>query len=144
MTKNLGGRPTYQPSDKDRSMVKTMVGYGVPYPEIANVLKIDLKTMRKYFRDEMDTGATTANAAMVQNLWKKAMGDGPASVTATIFWLKVRAGWSEKFPTDKITHEHTGVNGAPIAVTSVDFKNLTNAELENVQRLITKASGTQT
>lgn len=77
-----------------------MVGYGIPYPEIANVLKIDLKTMRKYFREEMDTGATTANKAMVENLWKKAMGDGPSAVTATIFWLKVRAGWSERVPVE--------------------------------------------
>jgi uncharacterized protein Usg len=79
-------------------MVKTMIGYGIPYSDIARVMSIDPKTMRKYFRDEMDTGATTANAAMVQNLWKKAMGDGPASVTATIFWLKVRAGWRDVNP----------------------------------------------
>ena len=79
-------------------MVKTMIGYGIPYSEIANVLKIDLKTMRKYYRDEMDTGATTANAAMAQNLWKKAMGDGPSAVSATIFWLKCRAGWRDVAP----------------------------------------------
>jgi hypothetical protein len=91
-----GGRPSYNPSDKDRSMVKTMTGYGIPQLDIARILKIDLKTLRKHFRDELDIGATTANTAMVQNLYKKAMGDGPASVAATIFWLKVRAGWSEK------------------------------------------------
>jgi hypothetical protein len=28
-------------------------------------------------------------------LYKKAMGDGPQSVTATIFWLKTRARWKE-------------------------------------------------
>ncbi len=92
------GRPPYKTNDRDRAMVKTMIGYGIPYSEISGILKIDLKTMRKYYKDEMDTGATTANAAMAQNLWKKAMGDGPSAVTATIFWLKCRANWSEKVP----------------------------------------------
>ena len=92
----MAGRPPYKPTDKDRSMVKAMSGYGIPQPDISRVLKIDLKTLRKYFRDELDTGAATTNTAMVQNLYKKAMGDGPAAVAATIFWLKVRAGWREK------------------------------------------------
>ena len=100
MNKNLGGRPPYKPTEKDRSMVETMAGYGIPQADIATVLKIDLKTLRKHFREELDTGTITANTAMVQNLWRKAMGDGPSAVTATIFWLKVRAGWSEKVPVE--------------------------------------------
>ena len=79
-------------------MVETMIGYGIIYSDIARVLGIDPKTMRKYFRDEMDTGAIKATTAMTQNLWNKAMGDGPASVTATIFWLKCRAGWRDVAP----------------------------------------------
>jgi len=100
MTKNRGGRPAYKPTDKDRSMVKTMAGYGIPQPDISRVLKIDIKTLRKHFREELDTGHITATTAMAQNLYKKAMGDGPAAVTASIFWLKARAGWNEKAPVD--------------------------------------------
>jgi len=79
-------------------MVETMIGYGITYSDIARVLGIDPKTMRKYFRDEMDVGAIKANTAMTQNLWNKAMGDGPSSVSATIFWLKCRAGWRDVAP----------------------------------------------
>jgi len=98
MTKNPGGRPPYSPAEKDRSMVKTMCGFGIPQADIATVLKIDEKTLRKHFREELDTGTITANTAMAQNLYKKAMGDGPAAVTATIFWLKCRAGWRDVSP----------------------------------------------
>lgn len=42
---------------------------------------------------------------------------------------------------DKVTQEHTGANGGPIAIASVDLKNLSDTELENMQLLMSKASG---
>jgi len=44
---------------------------------------------------------------------------------------------------DKVTQEHTGAGGGPIAIASVDLKNLSDAELENMQLLMSKASGTK-
>lgn len=88
-------RRHYVPTTKDREMVRLATGHGLTQAEIATVLRVDVKTLRKHFREELDTGSAVAINAMAQNLWKKAMGDGPAAVTATIFWLKVRAGWKE-------------------------------------------------
>ena len=42
---------------------------------------------------------------------------------------------------DKVTQEHTGAGGGPIAIASVDLRNLSDAELENMQLLMAKASG---
>ena len=42
---------------------------------------------------------------------------------------------------DKVTQEHTGAGGGPIAIAAVDLRNLTDAELENMQMLMVKASG---
>jgi hypothetical protein len=42
---------------------------------------------------------------------------------------------------DKVTTEHSGVDGGPIAIAAVDLKNLSDEELENMQRLMMKASG---
>jgi hypothetical protein len=42
---------------------------------------------------------------------------------------------------DKITQEHTGAGGGPIALTAVDLKNLSDDELENMSRLLAKVSG---
>lgn len=44
---------------------------------------------------------------------------------------------------DKITQEHTGKDGGPIAIAAVDLKNLNDVELENMQRLMAKAAGTE-
>ena len=88
-------RPEYQPTDKDRAAVQTMAVYGIPQPDIAAVVGCDEKTLRKHFRQELDTAATQANARVAAALFKKATSDGPSSVAAAIFWLKARAGWQE-------------------------------------------------
>lgn len=100
-------RPEYKPTEKDRAAVQTMSAYGIPQGEIASVVGCDEKTLRKHFRQELDTAATQANARVAAALFKKAMGDGPSSVSAAIFWLKSRAGWTEKSAID-----HTSSDGS--------------------------------
>jgi hypothetical protein len=74
--------------------VKTLSGLGVPQEQIARRIGIrSAKTMRKHFREELDGGALEANTSVVQSLYKMATsGEHP---TATLFWLKCRAGWKE-------------------------------------------------
>lgn len=88
-------RPAYAPTDKDRASVKALAAYGVQQAEIASVMGCTEKTLRKHFREELDTSAISANAKVAESLFKKATGDGPSSVAAAIFWLKSRAGWQE-------------------------------------------------
>jgi hypothetical protein len=80
-----------------------MAGYGVPETEIAGVLGVDPKTLRKHYRAELDHGHTKANARVAESLYRKATSDGPQSVTAAIFWLKTRAGWRET-----LVQQHAG------------------------------------
>jgi hypothetical protein len=42
---------------------------------------------------------------------------------------------------DKVTQEHTGAGGGPIALAAVDLKNLSDEELANMQRLLSKVGG---
>ena len=87
------GRPRFEPTAEQRKMVKTLAGYGILQEEIAKKLGITPKTLRLRFREELDLGATEANAQVVQSLYKMALsGRCPA---AAIFWLKNRAGWKE-------------------------------------------------
>jgi len=85
-----------------------MAAYGIPEADVARVLGIDPKTLRKHYRDELDTGSIKANSRIAESLYRKAMGDGAQSVTACIFWLKTRAHWKET-----TVQEHTG-NMGPI------------------------------
>jgi hypothetical protein len=72
-----------------------MAAYGVPEADIARVVAIDPKTLRRHYRDELDTGHVKANTKIAESLYRKALGDGAQSVTAAIFWLKTRASWKE-------------------------------------------------
>ena len=85
-----------------------MAAYGIPETDIATVVEIDPKTLRRHYRKELDTGHIKANTKVAESLFRKAMGDGPQSVTACIFWLKTRAHWKET-----TVQEHVG-NAGPI------------------------------
>jgi hypothetical protein len=89
------GRRAHLPGPVERRQVEAMAGYGVPETDIARVLGIDPKALRKHYRDELDTGHIVANAKVAESLFRKATGDHRQAVTAAIFWLKTRAGWKE-------------------------------------------------
>ena len=55
-------RPRHQPDAQRRRQVEAMAGYGIPEPDIARVIGIDPKTLRKHYRTELDTGHVKANA----------------------------------------------------------------------------------
>jgi len=88
-----------------------MAGYGVPEADIAGVIGIDPKTLRKHYRSELDHGHVKANAKVAENLFRKATGDGREAVIAAIFWLKTRARWRETN-----VHEIGGFNSRPIEI----------------------------
>jgi len=88
-------RPAHKPDPAVRRQVEALAGYGVPEAEIAGVVGISPKTLRKHYRDELDHGHVKANAKVAENLYRKATGEGREAVIAAIFWLKTRAGWKE-------------------------------------------------
>ena len=97
------GRRAHKPDPAGRRQVEALAGYGIPEAEIAGVVGIDAKTLRKHYRHELDHGHTKANSRVAESLYRKALGDGAQSVTAAIFWLKTRAGWKETW-----VQENTG------------------------------------
>ena len=109
-------RPVWTPTDPQRRQAETMAAYGIPEADIARVLGVSKPTLRKHCGTELDTGATRANSKVADFLFygicggtgKPAFKDERARVTAAIFWMKTRGGWSETS-----THKHTGVaNGS--------------------------------
>jgi hypothetical protein len=106
------GRPAFAPSAEQRKQVETMAGYGITEDDIALVLGIDPKTLRKHFRVELDTGHVKANARVAESLYLQAVG-APAQydadgrlireeqkrvLGAAIWWEKTRCGRSEYAP----------------------------------------------
>ena len=88
-------RPKLNPTNEQRLLVKSLAAFGVPQEQIGRKLGIrSPKTLRKYFRAELDSGALEANTNVSNTLYQMATsGQCPA---ATIFWLKNRAGWADR------------------------------------------------
>ena len=89
---NNAGRPEYQKTDEDAKNVEALTIAGVPQKLVSKILKISEPTLRKHYRDELDTSKAKANAVISQSLFKLAR---EGNVTAQIFWLKTQAGWKE-------------------------------------------------
>src|SRR3954470_8064882 len=112
------GRRAHTPDPFHRRQVEAMAAYGVPEMGIARVVGIDAKTLRKHYREELDTGQIKATAKVAERLFRKATTDGSQAVTAAIFWLKTRGGWRES----PQAHE----------ITNVDVTKLTDKELDDM------------
>lgn len=124
------GPAAYEPTAEQRRLVETMAGYGIEQLEICKHVinpksgkPLSPKTLRKAFRDELDTGMTKANAKVVESLFILATG-APAVYDANgnllreeqkrwgpaaIFWTKARMGWR-----DTTEIEMSGKNGGPV------------------------------
>jgi len=86
-------RPKMNPSVEQREKIKIMAACGIPQEEMVKQIGIrSAKTLRKYFRQELDRASVEANCTVARALFKKAR-DG--DVEAGKFWLKCRAGWRE-------------------------------------------------
>ena len=96
----------HEPTPETRLQVKTLASVGTPQDQIAIVVGITKNTLLKYYRKELDSAMTMANAKVAQSLFQQATAGNTA---AAIFWLKCRAGW-----VDKQTVEHSGDPNNPI------------------------------
>jgi len=99
-------KPPHEPTYAERELVKVHAMVGTTQEQIADMLGIDSKTLRKHYREELDQSLSKANAAIGGALFNKAKG---GDTTAMIFWMKTRAGWKET-----TAQEISGPNGQPI------------------------------
>lgn len=91
-------RPPHEPTEVSRELVKALSGFGIRSDAIAKKIGIAPKTLRKHYRCELDLGEVDAIHTVANALFKNAVTN--ENVSAQIFFLKARAGWSEKFELD--------------------------------------------
>ena len=82
----------HKPTPESAAQVEALSGYGIRHDEIATYLGVDAKTLRKYYRDQLDKGMIKANVGVARALHSNALG---GNVAAQIFWMKTRCGWKE-------------------------------------------------
>ena len=94
------------PSDEQRRLVESTSGLGLPHEQIAILVGIDDKTLRKHYRTELDTGKAKANSQIAKTLYSKAVA---GDTTSLIWWTKSQMRWSET-----VKQELTGADGEPL------------------------------
>ena len=94
------------PTDESKRMVESTSGLGLPHEQIAILVGIDDKTLRKHYRTELDMGKAKANGQIAKTLFSKATG---GDTTALIWWTKTQLKWAET-----LKQEITGADGAPL------------------------------
>lgn len=85
-------RAPHEPTKASREVVKLHAMVGTDQRIIADILEIDDKTLRKYYRQELDQSKARANATIGGALFNKARG---GDTSAMIFWMKTQAGFRE-------------------------------------------------
>ncbi len=117
-------RAPHQPDAKSRAEVSALCSFGVPQESIAEFIGIDAKTLRKHYRDELNSAVIKANAAVGLFLYQNASGqtlkNGASHsdcVRAAMFWAKTRMGWRE---TQSIDHTTGGEKMTGLTVSFID------------------------
>jgi hypothetical protein len=86
-------RPRLKPTEEQRRLVKGMAAMGIRQERIALLIGIKSpKTLRKFFRGELDRGETEATYNMEQAQYKSGMAGDPR---AQIDWLRRHHGHIE-------------------------------------------------
>jgi len=83
-------RQALAPAQFGDRMLTAEPGHCVPQDQIALIIGMVPKSLRKCCRDDLDGGMAEANVKIAQSLFNMATTGG--SVAAAIFWLKARAG----------------------------------------------------
>lgn len=146
-------RRRFEPTDEQRRQVEALAAFGMPQDQMLALVvnpetgrPIDLKTLHRAFRIELDTGMIKANAKVAESLFTQAVG-APAQfdsagnmiraeqqrvVSAGIFWAKTRMGWRETS-----IHQHEGKQGGAIQMLdAAALANMTEAEIEALESVL--------
>ena len=103
----------HQPTDEQRRLVESTSGLGLPHEQIAILVGLDDKTLRKHYRHELDAGKAKANSQIAKTLYSKALA---GDTTSLIWWTKSQMRWSET-----VKQELTGADGEPLQGIQVSF-----------------------
>jgi hypothetical protein len=116
------------PTLEQRKLVRSMAAAGITSEAICLVIGVSGKTLRKHYRNELDTSAIRANAVVAGSLYRKAVN---GNVVAQIFWLKTRGGWKEP---ERIQVQHSG------AIGHYDLTKLSTDEIKEIVAKLEPAS----
>jgi hypothetical protein len=130
------GLPAHHPAEKDRRLVQLCMAQGFTVERTARLMGLGQTTLRKYYGDELRTGADKAISVVAGTLYSIATDrNHPKCATAAIFLLKAKGGWRENAPleseaTGPMTFSINIGNAGPASSTEPDFQPGSDTEEE--------------
>lgn len=117
------GRPSHQPTDKSRQLVQVLHAHGISHRVIAKLVGLaEPKSVRKYYRAELDDAVVQVEAAMGAAIVAAAQN---GKWGAAKYWLIVHGD-----PKWRVAEKHL-IGGDPDAdPIRVDVHDLTDEELD--------------
>jgi len=103
----------HEPTEQTRRLAESSSGLGLPHEQIAILVGVDAKTLRKHYKAELDAGKAKANGQIAKTLFNKAIA---GDTTSLIWWTKAQMRWSET-----VKQEVTGADGEPLQGIQVTF-----------------------
>lgn len=92
-----------------KAQVEAMAAYGIQHHIIAEIIGVCKQTLYNYYRQELDTAAAKATAAIAGKVYKQAMEGCRVSQR---LYLSTQGGWNTKLDIDQRTLVAT-VDAAP-------------------------------
>lgn len=126
-TVGLPNGQEHQVTKSKKRMVFELIRSGHNHKDTARCMEISDNTLRKYYREEIDTAKTLGTTSVANALFK--MATRGRNAAAAIFWMKAQAGWSETLRIDM------GDN----AIEEYDLSKLSDDELAFFEALQRKA-----
>lgn len=125
------GAPPHKPTEQARNFVRVMVADGKLQSEVALVVGVSEKTLRKYYGVELDTARLKANAMVSSTLYMAATGGGDWTKmvpTCAIWYDKTRNGMRE-------------VQGVQLsgAVGHYDLDSMSEEDLTRLEAILARA-----
>lgn len=111
----------HKPTPETQAIVERASGFGIPQQQIARLMGISINTLRKYYEKELAVGSAKATLNIANALYSSAMS---GNVAAQIFWMKARAGWSEKVRVEDVTETNK------VRLAAIDYSKLTTEQLK--------------
>lgn len=102
VNKKPRGRPAVKRSEDLAKRIRAYIGMGVTASGVARMAGMSEDTLRKLYREELESGVEEANLQVAGMLFEQCKA---GNVTAQIFWLKTRARWKESAMLEVQTRE---------------------------------------
>jgi len=93
LPKKSGWKVLHKRTETMAENVRQLALVGLNQDQMGKILKLDPKTLRKYYGDEIDNTRERLNGQIAMSLAQRALGGDTVS---SIFWLKAQAGWRDQ------------------------------------------------